>query len=182
MKTCNRCDTIKDYSQFTKHATISDGYYNQCKQCRHIARKRREAAKFDPDFSGNKECKRCNLSKSKTEFLTNKSTSDGFNGWCKICTKDAVISAKYNINLDQYNELLKKQQYCCAICNTTKPGGPGNEFVIDHCHDTGKVRGLLCNHCNTGLGKLGDKIESLEKALDYLKSNSDKIELGESNV
>lgn len=179
MKTCNKCNQNKSYNAFSKHPTISDGYYNQCKQCRHEARKKREAAKFSPDFTGSKVCKRCLVDKSKDNFLINKSTSDGFNGWCKSCTKDASILAKYAISLNEYNRLLDKQNNSCAICGTKSPAGVSGEFVIDHCHDSGTVRGLLCNHCNTGLGKLGDTIESLEKALKYLKLNSDKIESGE---
>ena len=181
MKTCNRCNQEKTYLEFSKHSTIQDGYYNQCKQCRLESRKKREAKKFAPDFSGNKECKRCNQSKSKESFLINKSTKDGFNGWCKLCTKESAILNKYSINLKQYNSILQSQQNKCAICETLNPGGPSNKFVVDHCHSTGKVRGLLCNHCNTGLGKLGDTVQSLEKAINYLKHNSGKIELGEIN-
>ena len=183
MKICNKCNNQKDYCEFTTHPSIPDGYYNQCKQCRFNDRKVRELKQFNPDFSGEKVCKRCDLSKLKSDFITNKSSKDGFNGWCKACSKDSIISKKYNINLKEYNLLLKKQEYKCAICKTITPGGPSNEFVVDHCHLTEKVRGLLCNHCNTGLGKLGDTIESLERAINYLKSNSDKIEdIGENCV
>ena len=66
--------------------------------------------------------------------------------------------------------ILKKQNNSCAICGTKKPGGHGT-FVVDHCHKTSKIRGLLCNHCNTGLGKLGDNVENLQKAIRYLLKN-----------
>ena len=175
MKTCNRCNQEKSFSDFSKHPTISDGHYNQCKSCRLKARKERETKRFNPDYSGVKECKRCGLEKAKDNFLLNKSTKDGFNGWCRDCTKDSALKSKYSISLEEYNSLLNKQDSKCAICNTGDPKGVSGEFVVDHCHDTGNIRGLLCNHCNTGLGKLGDSIESLEKALTYLKENSDKI-------
>ena len=179
MKTCNKCQSTKEYSQFSKHPTISDGYYNQCKSCRLKARKKRESERFNPDFSGSKTCKKCNESKLKHNFLLNKSSKDGFNGWCKRCTKDSTIKNKYSISLEDYKSILNSQNNKCAICSTSIPGGPSNKFVIDHCHKTNKVRGLLCNRCNTGLGKLGDTVESLERALEYLKFNSDKIEAGE---
>jgi Autographiviridae endonuclease VII len=75
----------------------------------------------------------------------------------------------YGINKNQYNELLERQLNCCAICGKNK-----DEFryalSVDHNHETGKIRGLLCLNCNTGIGKFEDKIELVEKALNYLKS------------
>lgn len=180
MKTCNKCNISKSFENFSRHSTISDGYYNQCKSCRLLDRNKREQAKFAPTYDGDKICLKCNLSLSKNQFLLNKSTQDGFNGWCKSCTKSSALYNKYSISLEQYNFLLKKQNNSCAICNTTSPKGPQNVFVVDHCHNTGKVRGLLCNHCNTGLGKLGDTKESLKKAIDYLDGFSGKILEGES--
>ena len=66
--------------------------------------------------------------------------------------------------------MLQDQGSKCKLCLTDKPLGPRNSFVVDHCHETGKVRGLLCNHCNTGIGKLHDDPELLEKAAAYIKS------------
>jgi hypothetical protein len=75
----------------------------------------------------------------------------------------------YGINLDQFNELKSSQNAMCAICGTKEPGGTG-EFAVDHCHSTGSVRGLLCMHCNTGLGKFNDNPAALRKAADYLEA------------
>jgi hypothetical protein len=51
---------------------------------------------------------------------------------------------------------------------TSTPQGRGT-FHVDHCHETGKIRGLLCHSCNTGIGKLGDNLEGLQKAVSYLE-------------
>ena len=72
--------------------------------------------------------------------------------------------------MDKYESMLLSQKGLCALCETSDPKGPTSKFVVDHCHITGKIRGLLCNHCNTGLGKLGDSIESLNKAIRYLSA------------
>jgi hypothetical protein len=64
--------------------------------------------------------------------------------------------------------MLKSQNYQCVLCETKEPLGVSNTFVVDHDHDSGKVRGLLCNHCNTGIGKLKDCSTMLRKAADYI--------------
>lgn len=71
---------------------------------------------------------------------------------------------QYNLTKQQYNAMLNRQQNCCAICGCNFTKTPN----IDHCHDTGAVRGLLCYKCNAGLGLLGDSKETIEKALRYL--------------
>jgi hypothetical protein len=71
----------------------------------------------------------------------------------------------YGITLDQYNELLLKQNGKCAICHGTNKG---KLLAVDHDHKSDKIRGLLCTKCNTGLGLFNDKLELLEKAKEYL--------------
>ena len=84
------------------------------------------------------------------------------------------ILKKRGITFEQYNEMLAVQDNKCAIClkiETCKD--PRNDYVrrlsIDHCHITNKTRGLLCSNCNSGMGKLGDSIEHLQAAINYLK-------------
>ncbi len=74
---------------------------------------------------------------------------------------------------DDYDEILKKQDYRCAICNTTKSNTPRHDwFAVDHCHVSKQVRGLLCNKCNQGIGLLNDSIENLSNAILYLENNA----------
>lgn len=79
------------------------------------------------------------------------------------------------MNVPQRLQLLADQGGVCAICKTpieftqTKGGGSSQfEAVIDHCHTTGKVRGVLCGLCNTGLGRFKDDKERLQRAITYL--------------
>ena len=81
----------------------------------------------------------------------------------------------YGITLDQYNEMGERQGWRCAICGgweTTKDrdGGP-RKMPVDHDHNTGKVRDLLCTQCNRGLGLFKENIENLESAITYLKKH-----------
>ena len=84
-----------------------------------------------------------------------------------------VCRYKYNITPEEAVELFEKQNSSCAICNKLFPetlgkrGGPS----IDHCHSTGKVRGILCTNCNIGLGHFKDDVELLQQAIQYLNNN-----------
>lgn len=77
--------------------------------------------------------------------------------------------AQYGLTEESYAELLQRQNNVCAICHEVPSSGPYKDFVIDHDHLTGHVRGLLCNKCNNGLGLLGDNLEGLESAVTYLR-------------
>lgn len=59
---------------------------------------------------------------------------------------------KYGLTVERYNEMLAAQGGACAICKSTKAGSKGQMFAVDHCHDSGRVRGLLCIACNSRLG------------------------------
>jgi len=84
---------------------------------------------------------------------------------------DAYLNRCYGIIYKDYTAMLESQDSKCAIC-----GGEGFcmakhhklKLVVDHCHDTGEVRGLLCHNCNRGLGLFKDDEEVLRKAIDYL--------------
>jgi hypothetical protein len=84
--------------------------------------------------------------------------------------RDYWLRQKFGIGEEDYSILLESQGRKCAICGSTDPKGRKavQNFFVDHCHETGKVRGLLCNDCNRGLGLLGDNIANIERAILYL--------------
>lgn len=82
--------------------------------------------------------------------------------------KDRKLRSVFGINLNDYNAMLKAQNNKCAICGTTDPQGIGS-FHVDHCHTTNKIRGLLCHHCNHGLGNFKDNSQVLRNAANYLE-------------
>lgn len=73
----------------------------------------------------------------------------------------------YEIDPDQFEAILREQGYQCAICGENLIG---RRLVLDHCHTTGKFRGGLCHHCNTGLGLFRDDPDLLARAIYYLES------------
>ena len=81
--------------------------------------------------------------------------------------KRANRKAKYGLAQDDFDQLFVAQNNACAICKTTEAS-----WCVDHCHSTGKVRGILCNHCNTGLGMFKDAEASLTNALHYLRRHN----------
>jgi hypothetical protein len=83
----------------------------------------------------------------------------------------------FNITLDEYEVILERQNGTCAICgnNETAVRRGTSELrylAVDHCHESGKIRGLLCSKCNTGLGLLRDSKELLRKAIQYLTKDN----------
>lgn len=86
----------------------------------------------------------------------------------KIRQREYDLFRQYGISLSFYDDLFSVQFGKCKICNLETPGKP---LHVDHCHTTGKVRGLLCTTCNRGLGHFKDNITNLEKAILYLKGD-----------
>jgi hypothetical protein len=80
---------------------------------------------------------------------------------------------KFGITLDEFNKLFEIQNGKCAICGYSDLSDKNFFPVVDHTHETGKVRGLLCMNCNMGLGKFKDNPEFLRSAINYLRRNSD---------
>ncbi len=82
------------------------------------------------------------------------------------------LRSRYGLTLDQYNQMLESQNGVCVICGKSEThisGGTLSSLCVDHDHGTGKIRELLCNNCNRGIGYLMDSPEITQKAADYLK-------------
>jgi len=133
-----------------------------------------------------KACCKCRQFFDASNFYKNKTYEDNLTGACKECikqqtskyyhsnpriAKNSELKRKFGITLDQYNQMLVDQEYKCACCGTLNPQGKGI-FHVDHCHKTGVIRGLLCHLCNTGIGKLGDDLPGLLKAVRYLEKSA----------
>lgn len=135
-----------------------------------------------------KQCSKCKTVKGTHEFDTRKASKDGLTAQCTMClrvkamkvrsnnpeaTRSKNLKNRFNMSIDDYNEIFLKQKGRCAICDKAEVmkdiKGNVKWLAVDHNHDTNKIRGLLCNSCNTGIGKLGDSIKVLQSAIKYLK-------------
>jgi len=133
-------------------------------------------------------CKACKKLKPLEEFKKGKTYRGGYRPQCIICCniyslksfhknkykrpyiyeedKDRKLQRTYGISYKEYLTMLEAQDGRCAICGTDDSGK--RAFSVDHCHDTGEIRGLLCGNCNSGIGNLRDSISLLERAIEYL--------------
>jgi hypothetical protein len=78
--------------------------------------------------------------------------------------RDTWLRCMYGISIEQYDLLFSQQDGACAVCHRRE-----RTLSVDHDHQTGQVRGLLCRKCNAAIGALGDSVETVSRALDYLK-------------
>jgi hypothetical protein len=124
-------------------------------------------------------CKVCVNRTNKRYYLKNhEDTLDYMKTWrennateFKRGYQDARMRKRYGITLEDYERMMVEQGGGCAICGLTEnqwKNAP-TKLCVDHDHDSGLVRGLLCRRCNVGLGALGDSEEGLERALAYLR-------------
>lgn len=88
----------------------------------------------------------------------------------KLSKREAAYRRTYGFSVAEYDQMLAEQGGLCAICRTDTPNGPSRHyFLVDHDHQTGKVRGLLCGKCNTILGYLDDDSERAHRLIAYLE-------------
>lgn len=141
-----------------------------------------------------KNCCICGERKHFDLFYNFKNKSDNKSYRCKLCDDKARkkwsnanpekayssmrgrnLKHKYGISLEKYKEMLTEQECKCAICGATENNTIGERkdwnFAVDHDHKTGKVRGLLCNNCNRGIGLLKDNPELIRKAAEYVETH-----------
>ena len=130
-----------------------------------------------------KTCTKCEVEKELTEFYKSKIGPQGRSSECKACTnarqkanhdpaknRAKNLRNRFGMSLEEYDQMLEKQNGQCRICRTDTPGNKGR-FVVDHNHATGEVRGLLCWSCNVGIGHLQDDPSILLSAFNYLSTN-----------
>jgi hypothetical protein len=91
---------------------------------------------------------------------------NNFRAW-----KSGKLKSAYGITIEEYEEMYERQEGVCALCGRAETSTYRSEprrLAVDHCHDTGKVRALLCSNCNTGLGSFMHDPELLQRAISYL--------------
>ena len=115
----------------------------------------------------NKTCTLCCVEKTVDNFYKNKRYSDGFMGWCKECMKEYARFRVLGVTPDEYNKMFEDQEGLCWICGTHNDV-LSQSLCVDHNHETGSIRGLLCAKCNRGIGFFDENPELLRAAISYL--------------
>lgn len=118
-------------------------------------------------------CSKCRLWRSVRLFSPNRAMRHGLEAWCLDCTRgrgsnpherETTLQRKYGLSLADVDAMIKQQNGRCAICDQAET------LVIDHCHTTGRVRGLLCRPCNNALGKVNDSPTLLRQLAMYCEA------------
>jgi len=148
-KICTKCLTEQDISNFPKHKKYRGGHSTWCRKCLSVqstnwAKNNREKARIIEQKT-----------RAKHPFTR----------------VNAKFKARYGITLAEYEKMSIRQQDKCLICDKHKSANKNGKLFVDHCHSTMKVRGLLCDDCNKGIGLFRDDPSLMLKAMEYLKSN-----------
>lgn len=190
-KWCPECGYSKPRSEFFRDRRAKDGLTSYCKPCqtrRNAESKARRAAgqrieKRRPprvlrDWRDEKTCPICGETRPLEQFPANRSAARGIGSYCRPChnritrenriklhgsTRNYHLRERYGVTEAQVEEMVREQGGVCAIC-LERPAEH-----VDHDHETGEVRGVLCFTCNVGLGNFRDRPDLLDRAVHYLE-------------
>jgi hypothetical protein len=166
LKKCTKCEVEQPLTNYHAHPKLK--YHPRCKPCR--AEDQREYYKANPEkFKAYKARARNETVEERDARIQRRRAEAPANR--RIASWKWHIRKTLGATAEQYEQMYTAQSGKCAICGTADPGGKRARFSIDHCHDTGVIRGLLCVSCNSGLGYFKDDIPRLEKATEYLKGH-----------
>jgi hypothetical protein len=164
-KTCTKCQKNLPTTQFYRRSRSTNTLMAECKTCRtDYHRKKREAnlRRTHVEIPPTKHCPRCRESKPAANFVHNRGKHDGLDSHCRPCRAAYERLRRYGLSKSDLTKLEEAHAGRCAVCQKNSP------LHIDHCHDTARVRGLLCQCCNMGLGLFRDNPAYLRRAADYL--------------
>lgn len=169
MKRCYKCKDIKLYLDFFKDKTQSDGYKSLCKDCHNKYLREYRQKNRDKLLEYKRQYRAENDDKIKNYRRLTRERTKEWNKEYYILNKDRIrfysIKRKYNLTKTEYLHLVDIQEGLCAICKKLDKDGMLN---VDHNHQTGKVRGLLCGLCNAFIGRIDDNAFIAKTLIDYL--------------
>ncbi|MFJ6659108.1 endonuclease VII domain-containing protein [Streptomyces sp. NPDC091377] len=179
-KPCRKCGRELPLAAFARDRNRRDGLQVDCRECvaeygaTHYRRRRAALGKTVREKvhvpEGHKFCRSCGEIKPHSEWHRNATASDGLSTRCKACRavrgRQDHLKRSYGLTEAERDAMVASQMGLCVICLKAPP------IHVDHCHKTGKVRGVLCFNCNSAIGKLGDDPDAVRRAAAYLEGNS----------
>ena len=147
IKYCRYCGQNKPSAHFSPHPTTTDRLNNKCKDCVRVYNKLRHAKRTREELDLINAKRRANRNTWKTD-------------------RKKHFKRSYGITIEDYETMFANQNGVCKICQKTCKSG--KNLAVDHCHKTGKVRGLLCATCNTSLGRIEAYLQDPEPWNNYL--------------
>lgn len=145
---CSRCKEVKDLSHFYTNPQQVYGYHNICLSCCSLYASERYRKKYPED-------------KRRKRLVSKRSWQRSY-----------AFRTKFGITVEDYKRMEQEQNGACAICCRGPEGEDtyrhGKSLAVDHNHDTGEIRGLLCDLCNRGAGQFKDNSQLLQKAAHFM--------------
>jgi len=166
-KVCGACKKKKFISEFNKHYGRPRSL---CKKCHSKASvewgqsNKEHRSAYIKEYHSNNWDRVCGHKRKYVENLTPEKLAkqkERMSWW--------HIKRKYGLTREMWDKMFEAQNRVCALCQKRTTGRGNGRLDVDHCHETGRVRGLLCRHCNTALGILGDTPDKMERVMDYLR-------------
>jgi len=172
-KKCSTCQEVLPVSAFASNRSRPDGLQANCRECaaeyhrrRQVARGKTVRARVDVP-AGHKFCRTCEEIKPHSEWHRNATASDGLATRCKACKavrgRGDHLKRQYGITEAERDELIASQGGVCCICLSAPAAH------VDHCHKTGRVRGVPCFSCNAALGQFKDRPDAIRRAAAYVE-------------
>ncbi len=154
-KQCRRCKVTKPSGQFSPDNRNRDGLQAYCKPCVLEYQRKRRAHPSEADLAMKKKHSDLYYERHKPAINAKE--------------QNRKLKSRYGITMEDYERMVLEQEGKCGICETSEPGGRGKRFHVDHDHETGEVRGLLCWICNKHLGIIENK-QFMEAAMKWLEN------------
>ena len=163
-KVCKVCGVRKELDEFYRAAGCVDGRRGECRQCFQAKAKARRDASPQRTEQARARTRRW-MADNPERYAENKRRFKESGGYARALRK-AHLKAKYGITPEDYDRMLEQQGGGCCLCGAPPP--EGGSLHVDHDHDTGRVRSLLCFRCNAGLGQLRHDPALLKRAAEYV--------------
>lgn len=116
-------------------------------------------------------CPRCRKWVPRDNFSNNKRSPSGKASYCKPCQTTYAKFRLYGITPEAYNKLLAQQNGGCAICGEAGAASTRSPLMVDHDHQTGQLRALLCHRCNSAIGLLREDLDLMRRAMRYIQQH-----------
>ena len=193
-KKCSICGEMKPLHEFVTDRKTKDGRSTLCRPCKRETSRKSRAGTLEPstryEVVWPRECPRCGEMKGEDEYPLDPKRKSGRHSYCRKCrSEDARERAKRRrdsglladdllrrsarlagTTVEEVTRLNQEQAGRCKICGGLPTGNHGR-LVLDHDHETGEFRGLLCGMCNAALGHMEDDTSRLRAAIEYLEES-----------
>ncbi len=174
MKKCRKCGQVKRLDEFHTQKGMKDGHNSICKQCVLEHKKQYRLDNLEKVTAQNKKSYYNNRQKRLVSVrVWRESHKEHIIKHRKKMSRKIVLG-RYGLTKSDFDKILMEQNGVCGICGEKETRvfqGKILPLHVDHCHKTNKIRGLLCNKCNNGIGRFNDNIDVMASAVSYLRQS-----------